>query len=228
MLTLTTDGDIAHLDLGDDENRFSPAWVQQARDLLAEVAARPSPRALVTTAGGRFFSNGLDLEWLVAHPDEAASYVASVHALLADVLAFPAPTVAVVQGHAFAAGAMLALAHDTRVMRADRGFLCLPEVDINIPFTPFMGALIQAKLTPAAAVDAMTTGRRYGGLDALALGIVDRAVPAEELMLTALEHVRPLAGKDGTTLGLIKQRMFAPALAALADDAALVAPGLPG
>ena len=44
-------------------------------------------------------------------------------------------TVAAVQGHAFGAGAMLATSHDFRVMRADRGFYCLPEVQLNMPFT---------------------------------------------------------------------------------------------
>ena len=63
-----------------------------------------------------------------------------VHELLARLLEIGVPTVAAIQGHAFAAGAMLALAHDERVMRADRGWSCLPEVDINIPFTPGMSA----------------------------------------------------------------------------------------
>ena len=48
-------------------------------------------------------------------------------------------------------------------MRSDRGYFCFPEVDIRIPFTPGMAALIQAKLSPQAAVASMTTGRRFGG-----------------------------------------------------------------
>jgi enoyl-CoA hydratase/carnithine racemase len=60
----------------------------------------------------------------------------------------PLPTVASFNGHAFGAAAMLATAHDYRVMRDDRGYFCFPEVDINIPFTPGIAALIQAKLSP--------------------------------------------------------------------------------
>ena len=50
-----------------------------------------------------------------------------VHRLFARVLAFPRITVAAINGHAFAGGGMLALAHDFRVMRSDRGYFCLPE-----------------------------------------------------------------------------------------------------
>jgi Enoyl-CoA hydratase/isomerase len=113
--------------------------------------------------------------------------------------------------------------HDWRVMRADRGYYCFPEVDIRIPFTPGMAALIRAKLTPAAAVTAMTTGRRYGGPDALAAGLVDLAVPDVEVLTKAIELVRPLAEKDPGTLGAIKATMYAEAIAALqtASDVAV-------
>jgi enoyl-CoA hydratase/carnithine racemase len=133
------------------------------------------------------------------------------------MLAFPAPTVAAIPGHAFAAGAMFALAHDFRVMRVDRGFFCLPEVDIDIPFTPGMAALIQGKLTPATAVEAMTTGRRFGGADARVAGLVDEAVPETEVLSTALARVRPLAGKNPQTLAAIKTQMYTGQLAALRE-----------
>ena len=217
MPALTRDGDVFVLDIGNDENRFHPDWMTAVSGLLDEVAAVEGPRALVTTATGKFFSNGLDLEWLGEHSDQVAEYVHRVHALFARVLAFPAPTVAALQGHTFAAGAMLALAHDWRHMRADRGFFCLPEADINIPFTEGMTALIQAKLTPAAATEAMTTARRYGGEDALAAGLVDAVGAEDALLAAAVERVRPLAPKDGTTLGKIKQRMYAGELEILLD-----------
>ena len=215
MPALGRAGDVFVLDLGDGENRFSPEWVAAVAAALEEVAGADGPRALVTTASGRFYSNGLDLEWLSAHQEQRAAYVGSVQRLLARLLALPVVTVAAVPGHAFAAGAMLTLAHDFRVMRADRGFWCLPEVDIGLPFSPGMSALVQARLAPQAAHVAMVTGRRYGGTDALAAGLVDAAVAEDAVRDTALELARGLTGKAGDTLGAIKARMYAPALAAL-------------
>jgi enoyl-CoA hydratase/carnithine racemase len=213
MPTLKRDDDVYVLDLGDGENRFHPDWLADVHSALDEVENAPAP--LVTTASSKIWSNGLDLDWLGQHGDQLQSYVASVHELLARTLEFPVPTVAAIPGHAFAAGAMLALAHDFRVMRADRGFFCLPEVDIDIPFTPGMAALIQCKLVPATAHEAMTTGRRFGGAHAAAAGLVDAAVPEADVLPTALARARPLAGKNPATLKAIKAQMYTGTLAAL-------------
>src|SRR6185437_7827549 len=159
----------------------------------------------------KFYSNGLDLDWLSAHTDRAQWYIGRVHQLLARMLTLSIPTAAAVVGHAFGAGAMLAVAHDFRVMRSDRGYFCFPEVDIRIPFTPGMAALIQAKLTPQAAVASMTTGRRFGGDDAVSLGIVDAVAGEGAVAAAAVDLLRPLNGKDQGTLGAIKQVMFGPA-----------------
>lgn len=218
MPTLERSGDVFVLDIGDTENRFHPDWLVSVNTALDEVEQADGARALVTTATGKFFSNGLDLDWLSTHEDERPRYVSGVQHLLARVLALPVVTVAAIQGHAFAAGAMLTLSHDFRVMRADRGFWCLPEVDIHIPFTRGMSALIQGRLAPQAAHVAMTTGRRYGGAEAVAAGIVDQAVAEDAVRSTAEEIATGLAGKAGATLGTIKTRMYATALDSLRAD----------
>ncbi|KQU29455.1 MULTISPECIES: enoyl-CoA hydratase/isomerase family protein [unclassified Rhodococcus (in: high G+C Gram-positive bacteria)] len=211
--TLDLRDGIAVLTLGDDENRFSPDWLDTVGAQLDTVEA--DARGLVTVGTGKFYSNGLDLDWLMANGERADWYVGRVHALFARILTFPLPTVAAVNGHAFGAGAMFALAHDFRTMRADRGYFCFPEVDIDIPFTPGMAALIQAKLSPQDAVVAMTTGHRYGGDDALAARLVDAIAPDDEVVGAAIERITPIAGKDRGTLGAIKTTMFAPVVAAL-------------
>jgi enoyl-CoA hydratase/carnithine racemase len=215
-LTFQWDDKIAVLDLGDDENRFSPEFLDAINDQLDELEAAGA-QGLVTTARGKFYTNGLDLDWLAAHAEQTQSYVARVQALLARVLTLPMPTAAAVTGHAFGAGAMLAMAHDVRVMRADRGFFCFPEVDIRIPFSDGMAALIQAKLTPRAAVASMTTGRRFGGVEAAEFGIVDATAGEGEVTAAATELLRPLGGKDPGTLGAIKQTMFRAAVQALTN-----------
>ena len=62
MPTLDRDGDVFVLDLGDGENRFNPDSLRELGALLDEVVAAPGPRALVTTATGTIWSNGLDLD----------------------------------------------------------------------------------------------------------------------------------------------------------------------
>jgi enoyl-CoA hydratase/carnithine racemase len=107
--------DVFVLDLGDTENRFHPDWITAVNAALVKVEQAEGARALVTTATGKFFSKGLDLDWLMAHGDQHLDYVASVQGLLARVLSLPVITVAALQGYTFAAGAMLSLAHDFRV-----------------------------------------------------------------------------------------------------------------
>jgi len=215
--SLERDGEVYLLDLGDSENRFNAGFLDALESHLETVQAAPPPRALVTKATGKFWSNGLDLEWMAANAELLEEFVPRLHELLARVLALDVPAVAALQGHTFAAGAMLALAHDQRLMRADRGFFCLPEVDIRIPFTTGMNALITARLSARAAHEAMTTGRRYGGVEAAAAGIVDEAVDADRVLPRAIEIAAALAHKDPSTLGTIKQRLYASALAALRD-----------
>ena len=205
--------DIAFLTLGADENRFSPDWLDTVDAHLTQVESTAS--GLVTVGSGKFSSNGLDLDWLMSNGDRSDWYVEHVQALFERVLTFPLPTVAAVNGHAFGAGAMLAIAHDYRVMREDRGYFCFPEVDITIPFTPGMAALIQAKLSPQAALAAMTTGNRYGGALAVAVGLVDGTAPESAVVPAAHERLRPLVGKDRATLGAIKTTMFSSVSAAL-------------
>jgi enoyl-CoA hydratase/carnithine racemase len=218
MPTLDRKDDVFVLDLGDTENRFHPDWLDDVNAALNEIGRESGARALVTTATGKFWSNGLDLDWLGRHDGAFEPYVVSVQAVFARFLSLPLITVAAVQGHCFAAGAMLSLCHDFRVMRADRGFWCLPEVNIGIPFSPGMSALLQARLSPQVAHEAMTTGRRYGGEDALAAGIVDRAVAADDVRTEALAIAGPLAGKASPTLGTIKTRMYGPVLDRLLDQ----------
>lgn len=207
MTTLSQHDGIHVIDLGETENRFSPDWIDEMHTHLDAVLAAPAP--LVTIGRGKNYSQGLDLEWVMAHQDQFEAYAARAEGLLGRLLTLPVPTVAAVNGHAFGAGAMLAIAHDWRVMREDRGFFCFPEVDIQIPFTPGMASLIQHKVTRRTAVDSMTTGYRYPAHEALAAGLVDGVAAEAGLLEAAVAKVAHLQGKHADTLGKIKGEMFA-------------------
>lgn len=221
MPYLERNGDVHILFLGDkdgpenNENRFHPDWIDAAHALLDEVEATEGPAALVTTATGKFFTNGLDTDWLFVNLDKITWYLDRVHTLYTRLLTFPMATVAAVQGHAFGAGAMLATAHDFRTVRVDRGFYCLPEVNLNMPFTVGMSALVTSRLPKQTAIEAMTTGRRFGGADAVASGIADAAVAEDQVLASAVERAGALTSTHGKNLSGIKKGIHADVLAAL-------------
>lgn len=208
ILDLSWRGDVAVLHWHDGENRFNRASVDALTGALDDLEAqRPldAPLAVVLTGEGRFFSNGLDLEWMMGDPAASAGFIDDVHALFARVLRFPAVCVAAINGHAFAAGAMLAAAHDFSVMRDDRGYWCLPELDLGLPLTPPMEALISTKLPKQAAREAIMTGRRYTGSEAAALGIVHRTAPEADVVDTAVALAAELAPKSRATTARHKE-----------------------
>ncbi|HZE65939.1 MAG TPA: enoyl-CoA hydratase-related protein [Sporichthyaceae bacterium] len=212
--SLSMNGTIALLSLGSGEGRFNGDSIAGLHKCLDEVEAS-NATALITTAEGKIWSNGFDTDWLGAHKGEAPATMVATEKLFARVLTFPIPTIAAVGGHVFAGGVMLALAHDVRLMRADRGFLCLPEVDMGVVFTPGMTALLTAVMTPAAAHRTMILGARLGAPEAAALGIVAEAVPLEELAERAMATASALGGRDRATVAGLKTRIYADAVAAL-------------
>jgi Delta3-Delta2-enoyl-CoA isomerase len=205
---------VAVLRMDSGENRFNRESIDALHAALDEVEAVEGPRALVTTGAGKFYSNGLDLDWLAGAGDGATGFIDDVHRLLGRVLGFPAITVAAVNGHAFAGGAMLATAHDHLIMRDDRGYWCLPEVDLGLPLTTAMFEVVAAHLPRATLREAALTGRRYTAAESVEAGIADEAVPEADVVERAVALAAALAGKDRQVIAAHKQLLFADALAA--------------
>ena len=205
--SLSRDGELLIIDFGDDDNRTSVVWVEAMNALLdeAEAQALSGPAALITTGSAKHYSNGLDVDFMatVSGP-EIREYVNTVEQVLSRVLTFPAPTIAAVNGHAFGAGAFAILAHDYVVMRADRGFVCWPEVHLQMAFSPGLMAMIKNLLSNSTAREALTIGRRYGGPDAVDAGFVHEAVSLDRLMEAASDYGRAHAATAGSNLQQIK------------------------
>jgi enoyl-CoA hydratase/carnithine racemase len=217
VVELKRDGNVFVLCMRAGENRFNADFLDAVNAALDDVEASEGPAALVTTGEGKFYSNGLDLDWMGGEGrDRATEVLGAVDVLFGRLLTFPMATVAAINGHAFAAGGMLSLAHDFRVMRRDRGYFCLPEIDLATgqPLTEGMYAVIAERLTRAAFHEALVTGRRYGGEDAALRGIVTEAVAEEDVLPRAIGIARDLEGKHRPTMAALKRGLYRDALAA--------------
>ena len=100
-------GAVAILRWNDGDNRVNADSMAEWHAALDQLEAVEGPLALVATGTGKFFSNGLDLDRFTADPAESAPTIPAFKLLLGRLLLFPAYTVAAINGHAFAAGAMI-------------------------------------------------------------------------------------------------------------------------
>lgn len=196
------------------ENRFNQAFVAQLDDVLVQAIEAGGP--LVLTGTGKFFSNGLDLAWLGdAAPEDAADTFHVLYRAMARLLAFPGATVAALNGHAFGAGAILAAAADYRVMREDRGYFCLPEVDLGMTMSAEFDAILRTAFPLPLYREAFSTGRRYAGPAALQVGLVHAVAPEDGLVAAAVDLVRDLLDKPADSVAAVKRQLHAEALALL-------------
>lgn len=220
-LTLERTDDVFVLTMDEGENRFNPTSLAALGDAIDRVEAAATAGeqvALVTTGTGKFFSNGIDLEWMFGQEDDAIrAFMRSMLGLWARVLALPVPTVAAVNGHAFAGGAMFSQAHDHVLMRSDRGYWCVNEVVLKLPLAPGMQAILQHRLPAATFRKAILTANRFDGSAALAGGIVDELHPESALLPRAVELATSLAPTADPILGRLKEDLYADVLATLRE-----------
>lgn len=79
----------------------------------------------------------------------------------ADIHSYPMPTIALLNGHAFAGALMLAMMHDYRIMNPHRGYVCLNEVELGVPLRPPMSSVFRQKVTPGTYRSLVLEGRRF-------------------------------------------------------------------
>jgi len=189
---------IAVITMKDGENRFNPSFLEEFLKILDRVERKTKAKTLVVTSSHeKIFSNGIDLEWLVpvlqANDIETAkAFFYQMNALFKRVLTYPMLTIAAINGHAFAGGAILCCAFDFRFMRSDRGFFCFPEVDLGIPFLPGMNAMLK-KAIPMYKLEEMEyTGSRLTAYDCQEHHIITKACRLNALMDDVMEFAKTL------------------------------------
>lgn len=217
MIEQRKEGDIHIITLTNEPNVINPDWNAAMLEALAAVQADSDGNsALVLTGTGKTFCSGLDIPVLMQLDDAArVQFESDLMQVESRLLTLPVPVVAALNGHTFAGGAFIALSCDFRIMREDRGWFCLSEVDVGVPIGERNMGLLQAKVSPATARDAALTGKRYTADEAIAAGFVDGKAPAESLLNAALSIAGELAQKERGIFGTIKQSLNSNAVAAL-------------
>ena len=217
MIDYTKEGDLHLVTMNAGPNVICPEWQQRMLDILDTVEADCGKgAALILTGEDKFFCNGLNLEVVTQlAPQEMVLFGSRMAEIHQRFLVLPCPTVAAVNGHAFAGGAFMALSCDYRIMREDRGWFSVSEVDVGVPIPAPMMGILQGKLPANTARDALLTGKRYTADEAIEAGIADAKAPMEQLLEQAKTLASQLGTKEPGIFKTLKQTWFGPMADAL-------------
>ncbi|MGA4851464.1 enoyl-CoA hydratase/isomerase family protein [Streptomyces sp. G5(2025)] len=190
-------------------NALDIATQDRLKELAAEATRRDDVRAVVIHGGEKVFAAGADIKEMQAM-DHAAMIARSgaLQESFTAVARIPKPVVAAVNGYALGGGCELALCADFRIA-ADNAKLGQPEILLGL--IPGAGGTQRlARLVgPSKAKDLIFTGRQVKAPEALAIGLVDRVVPAAEVYEQAHAWAARLAQGPAIALRAAKESIDA-------------------
>lgn len=193
VVSWTKEDRVAVVTMDNGENRHNPGFIQAMYDVFDEVEGDQTLASVVLCSRDeKYWSLGIDIEWITGvlsadRKQEVRDFLYALNRLSERILSFPMPVIAAIGGHAFGDGAMLALCCDFRFMKADKGYLCFPEVDINIPFLPSMLEIIRKAVPASFMEDMILTGRRVKAPELEAHHVIRKACADEaDLMRQSL------------------------------------------
>ncbi|MBX3026099.1 enoyl-CoA hydratase/isomerase family protein [bacterium] len=194
-------------------NAIDESLLRDLRAALATARGDDAVRAVVLTGAGGFFSGGFDLA--APRRDEAAT--ARMNALYrdahVDLLGFPKPTLAMLNGHATAGGLVLVLACDYRLGVEGEYKVGLNEVAIGASFPLVAYEIVALRLAHARVCELLLGASLYPASQAPRLGLVDELVAADRFAETVLRRAARLGGFPRDAYAHAKARLVAPALA---------------
>jgi enoyl-CoA hydratase/carnithine racemase len=204
------------------DNRLTTGFLQAFLLSLDIIEFSYPPGVVITTSGiPKFYSNGLDIEHVNATKDFFQDSMFRLFVRLATYVhplawsqgrslrecRYPMPTVALINGHAFAGGFMVAMYHDYRIFNPSRGYLCLNELDLGMPLQPPMSSVFREKTSPQVYRALLLEAKRFGAKEALEGGLVDALGTLEDAMRFVAEKKLTDKGKTGV-YGLLKTEMY--------------------
>jgi enoyl-CoA hydratase len=205
-VTLKREGGIGIVRLEREHgNAINDALVESLVAVLAEAESDPAIAGVLLTAGGKIFCPGLDLQELSALDREGMErFMRRFSAAVLTLYTFPKPVVAALHGHALAGGCVLALCADWRILR--RGAVTgLNEVKVGVPL-PFGVALIVREAVPKPKITQVALlGRNFSDEAALAAGLADEIVEAEDIEAASRARLDEFVSKDAFAFAVTKR-----------------------
>lgn len=194
-------------------NAINERVVSELRDVFRELALDTRVKAVILTGRGSFFSFGFDIPGFMDYHKEAFHrFIISFSELVQRIFVFPKPVIAALNGHAVAGGCVLAIACDMRVMVTGKAKIALNELTLGASVFTSIAEILKYTVGPRRAQLLLYTGKMNSAEEASALGLVDKAVSAEDLDGAALGAARELAGWDMFAFGNVKRLLRKEAL----------------
>ncbi len=177
---------------------------EQLRAAAAAASDDDAVRAVIVYGGPKVFAAGADIKEMatMSYVDMVAR-AGALSGAFDSVARIPKPVVAAINGYALGGGCELALACDWRIAASD-ATLGQPEIGLGI--IPGAGGTqrLARLIGPARAKDLVMSGRRVAADEALALGLVDRVVPADDVYDAAIAMMRPYVSGPAQALRAAK------------------------
>ncbi|MBW1709046.1 MAG: enoyl-CoA hydratase/isomerase family protein [Deltaproteobacteria bacterium] len=192
------DEHVALVTMNSGENRFNFPFFKAFLEVLDKIEHDTDANVLVVKSSHeKIWSNGIDLDWFLPAvekegPELRNKFLVEMFGFMKRVLTFPGLTIAAITGHAFAGGAFLSFAHDFRFMRSDRGWLCMPEVNIGMTLGPVFSAISRRALPMYLFEEMQYTGIRLTAQECVEHHIVKKACHIDDLMDETLAFAKTL------------------------------------
>ncbi len=215
LLAIERDAGVLRLTLTDasTRNSLSNAMMTALQEALGDAVDDKAVRVIVLAALGPAFSSGHNLKDITARrsdADRGAAYFSALFEqctrLMTSIVRHPRPVIAEVQGLAYAAGCQLVASCDL-AFAADTATFCTPGVNIGLFCSTPMVALSR-NVAPKHAMEMLLTGEATSAVEAQRIGLVNRAVPANELGETVMAVARQIASKSMVTLKTGKRAFY--------------------
>ncbi len=187
---------------------------------LDDARTDDAVRAVVLTGAGEFFCGGLDLAQLPRDGESIRLLLDLCRGSQLELLTFPKPTIAMVNGHAIAAGLFLVLACDCRLgVNGDYRF-GLNEQSIGASFPRLAFEIVRLRLTHAQASELLLGAALYPASQGLRLGVVDELLPADSFGATVLSRAAHLGAFPREAYAHTKAALIAEAVARVKAETA--------